>query len=427
MLQAQNSNKNNLDAAFATAPSVCVVTDVASPVAKVSLQIENPSTGIPVYIAPSKTKQSSCGTLLSTPPNNYVVAPFRYDAPLNGVSTWDLVLLSQAIQGVMPLGSPYKIIAADVNWDGEVTTADVVALRKLILKIDGGVPGYRSWRFVDASYVFPNPANPFMLGFPETKLVSLLGNAGTADFIGIKMGDLNNTANPHFGASDDRAAFEIFANDQILKRGTVTEVPVYASDLQQWLGFQLSLQLDKSAVSLEKIIPGSLTDMGAQNFVQSENGLRCSWANSVAQAVTPELPLFTLQLKALETVQLSNVLQLDVADLSAESYDAKSPQPLSLSFRNDQSTEKGNFALSVCVQPNPSSGAVQMNLELAKDQTVILELYDVHGTLCQQQRQFLEAGKASLHIPAETMANPGIYVWRLTTDKITQSGKIVRQ
>jgi hypothetical protein len=427
MLLAQTSNKNNLNAAITAAPSVCVVTDVAAPVAKVSLQIENPATGIPVYIAPSKTKQSGCGTLLSTPPTNYVVAPFRYDEPLNGVSTWDLVLLSQAIQGVMPLGSPYKIIAADVNWDGVITTQDVVALRKLVLKIEGGVPGYRSWRFVDASYVFPNPANPFMLGFPQTKLVSLLGSVGTADFVGIKMGDLNNTANPHFGASDDRTAFEIFTNDQILKRGTVTEVPVYASELQQWLGFQLALQLDKSAVSLEKIIPGSLNEMGAQNFIQSENGMRCSWANSVAQAVIPELPLFTLQLKALETVQLSNVLQLDVADLSAESYDAKSSQRLNLTFRNDQTTGKGDFALSVCVLPNPSNSAVKMNLELAKAQTVTLELYDVNGILCQQQRQFMEAGKTSLEIPSEAMAHPGIYIWHLLADKVTQSGKIVRQ
>jgi hypothetical protein len=68
-----------------------------------------------------------------------------------------------------------------------------------------------------------------------------------------------------------------------------------------------------------------------------------------------------------------------------------------------------------------------MNLELAQAQTVTLALYDVDGKLCQQQRQFLEAGKVSLHIPAESMAHPGIYIWHLSADGKTQSGKIIRQ
>lgn len=45
----------------------------------------------------------------------YTVAPERDDNHLNGVTTYDLVLISRHILGLEPLNTPYKMIAADVN------------------------------------------------------------------------------------------------------------------------------------------------------------------------------------------------------------------------------------------------------------------------------------------------------------------------
>jgi hypothetical protein len=64
------------------------------------------------------------------------VKPYRNDNPLNGLTTFDLVLISKHILGIEPLGSPWKLIAADANKSGSVTTADIIAFRKLILGID---------------------------------------------------------------------------------------------------------------------------------------------------------------------------------------------------------------------------------------------------------------------------------------------------
>jgi large repetitive protein len=87
--------------------------------------------------------------------------------PSNGVTTWDLVLISRHILGIQTLGSPYKIIAADANKSNSVTTLDMVHIRKVILQIEPGFPNNTSWRFVDKTFVFPNPANPFQTTFPE--------------------------------------------------------------------------------------------------------------------------------------------------------------------------------------------------------------------------------------------------------------------
>ena len=68
----------------------------------------------------------------------------------NGVSTFDLIIISKHILGVRPMESPYMLIAADANNSGTVSTLDIIKLRKLILGIESTIPENSSWRFVDA-------------------------------------------------------------------------------------------------------------------------------------------------------------------------------------------------------------------------------------------------------------------------------------
>lgn len=129
---------------------------------------------------------------------SYIVKPYKNTNLTNGVTTFDIVLITQHILGVAPLNSPYKLIAADVNKSGSVTTFDLVGLRKVILNIETEFPGGNtSWRFVPADYVFPNPADPFHPPFPEEiVLTNFVGDKLEENFIAIKVGDVNNSANP---------------------------------------------------------------------------------------------------------------------------------------------------------------------------------------------------------------------------------------
>ncbi len=126
---------------------------------------------------------------------DYTVTPVKDSFPLNGVTTFDLVLISKHILGTESLNSPYKLIAADANRSGTVTTADLVAIRKLILQIDSQFQNNTSWRFVEKNFVFPNPANPFATPFPEVlNFNNLTEDVLNANFIGIKVGDVNLSA-----------------------------------------------------------------------------------------------------------------------------------------------------------------------------------------------------------------------------------------
>ncbi len=142
---------------------------------------------------------SSCLCDLSTA-GVYRVTPEKVDNPLNGVTTYDLVLISKHILGLDTLDSPYKMVAADANATRSITTQDIVETRKLILGIYTEFPAVNSWRFVDKDYTFPTP-NPFSAAFPENIILSTFPD-DAVDFVGIKMGDLNNSAVPGCDSCD---------------------------------------------------------------------------------------------------------------------------------------------------------------------------------------------------------------------------------
>lgn len=125
--------------------------------------------------------------------NSYTLEASRPDAPTNGVSTFDLILISQHILGVQMFSSPYVQIAADANRSQSISLIDMIALRKAILLFTSSLTEGPQWIFVDAAYDFPNPGNPWQEAYPTTITIEALpsGGAEGADFIGIKRGDVN--------------------------------------------------------------------------------------------------------------------------------------------------------------------------------------------------------------------------------------------
>jgi hypothetical protein len=176
---------------------------------------------------------------------DYVLAPEKDDNPLNGVTTYDLVLISKHILGLEPFDSPYKMIAADANKSGSITTFDIVEFRKLILGIYSEMPNNTSWRFVDQAYAFPNQLNPFQEAFPETKSVVDMQMANLNDnFVGVKIGDVNNTVVPNsLVSSDERSVGTLYFDltDRDVKAGDVIEVKMTASE--KVAGYQFTLNL----------------------------------------------------------------------------------------------------------------------------------------------------------------------------------------
>jgi hypothetical protein len=127
---------------------------------------------------------------------NYTVLPERDSNDINGLTTFDMVLMSKHILGIESFNSPWKMIAADVNKSNSITTFDIVEARKVLQGINPAFPANTAWRFFPAFVVFSDPNNPFIGSLPPNNISinNLQGNYTNANFKGIKIGDVNNTA-----------------------------------------------------------------------------------------------------------------------------------------------------------------------------------------------------------------------------------------
>ncbi len=104
------------------------------------------------------------------------ITPKKNTGLLNGVTTFDLVLITKHLLELEPFTNDYQYIAADANSSGTVTTFDIVVLKRLILNIDQSLPnGLNSWVF-DPPFISINDIEAGMIDI---------------NFTGIKIGDIN--------------------------------------------------------------------------------------------------------------------------------------------------------------------------------------------------------------------------------------------
>ena len=127
------------------------------------------------------------------------IVPSRDLNPLNGVSTFDIVVASKHILGLQPFDTADKYLAMDVNRSGSVTAFDLVMLRNLILGIVNEIPGVASWRFAEenqlAAITFDQSELPeYNATIPAINLTPNAAGSVVVNFVGIKVGDVNGNA-----------------------------------------------------------------------------------------------------------------------------------------------------------------------------------------------------------------------------------------
>jgi len=358
--------------------------------------------------------------------SNYTLTPTKDDNPLNGVTTYDLVLISKHILGIQPLGSPYKMIAADANLSNSITTLDVVELRKLILGIYQEIPNNSSWRFVDKAFTFANPNNPFAATFPESKTVAeVKANAMDDDFVAIKVGDVNNTvvANSLMVSEDRSVGTLVFdVDDRTVKSGETFEVTFKASE--QVTGYQFTLNYN----DLELMDIATSENMKADNFAifPTESALTTSW-NGAGQAV------FTLKFRARRSAEISKMLGLSSRITKAEAYrvlENNTPaEALSIALRFNG--KEGSILTGVGFelyqnQPNPFVNRTSIGFHLPEATTAHLTVYDQSGRLVYSQKGDFPKGYNTFMLDKAMINTTGMLYYTLETDTDAATKKMVQ-
>lgn len=141
----------------------------------------------------------------------YSVKPVKNDNPSQGVTTFDIAIITRHILDITPLSTPYKMVAADVNNDGEIDAQDVLLIRRIVLRQIEAFPNNTSWRFIPKNYVFLDTKNPFSGAIPNELIFNGLNESIlNADFYAIKVGDVNESANLFQAPVPDSIVHETF-------------------------------------------------------------------------------------------------------------------------------------------------------------------------------------------------------------------------
>ncbi len=323
---------------------------------------------------------------------SYTLRPLLDENPLQGVSTLDLVLLSRHILNVDPLDSPYKLIAADVNRSNTISTLDLVELQKLILGIYESFPNNTSWRFVDAAYVFPDPADPWAGGgFPEEIMVAnAYDDMDNLDFIAVKIGDLNNSVNFYTGAEvleqHQLEAVVLHADDLYFNEGEHLRCTLRVQQ-DDFSGMQWTLRYDASALAFRDWQSdfGASASLGFRQI--SEGVLGLSWPVVPSLSLNDEA-VFVLEFEALKAGSLHSCLALEDHPLRSEAYAGREPVafPLRLSF-GESPEEPLLYGM-----PNPFHVRTVIGFYLPEGSPVRLSVWNAEGLLIRQTEGEYEAG-----------------------------------
>ncbi len=363
--------------------------------------------------------------------DNYIVTPEKNMNPLNGVSTFDLVLMSKHILGISTLDSPYKLIAADINRSGTITAFDMVQLRKLILNITEEFPNNTSWRFVDAAYEFQDPTNPLGEAIPETYEITDLDTDMTwLDFVAIKIGYLNNSAQPNSliqsESRNNTGTLWLFAEPTL---STDNETLVYhftAANFQEVLGYQFTLEYDPTILEFDRVIP---TDWIAEEHfgtTHSKKGLlTTSWNTAIAKNISDDETLFSIAFTIKGGMMESDLLNINSNILQAEAYNEDEILEVHLQQElviPEVATDKFELYQN---RPNPFTGKTTIGFSLPEATTAIIRIISTDGRIIKMYEETYAQGYHELIVDSKDLTQYGALYYQLSTPTQIATKKMI--
>jgi hypothetical protein len=350
---------------------------------------------------------------------DYELSASKNNDYLNGVSTLDLVLIQRHILGLQDLNDPYLMIAADVNHDNEITAIDLIELRKLILGIYDELPNNGSWRFGDANQAL-SVANPW--GFDESiEINNLSTNMMHEDFIGVKVGDVNGSAQANQNSnstevtSSNRISIEF--NDRDIAAGELVEVTVGGTSLSDVYGYQFTMATE----GLELVnVESGVINVSEENFASFGNVVTTSW-NSVTPVTTSDV-LFTMTFRSAVSGRLADIINVNSDITKAEAYVGSDLKVVDINVSNN--VETADFALYQN-EPNPFTTTTVIGFVMPEAADATLTVYDVTGKVIKLVSGNYAKGYNKIELSKSDLGAAGVLYYQLDSNDYTATKKMI--
>ncbi len=374
--------------------------------------------------------------------------------PANGLDVNDLALVRRHTQNVVLLDSPYKIIAADADADGDISVNDLALVRRIISGADEdfepGADNGALWTCAVAGQAFDDPSAPFPYETERT-YEPLEGDAAGQDFHCFRTGDVDASWAPEGGQQAPAFAarlapsgppVRLFVEDQDVAvaapsaQATAEEaaaevsVPVRASAFENVGGLQFTMTWDDAALDYAGLEGLRLDGLSESNFnlERTEEGLlTLVWTDpsGMAQTLPDGEALFSVRFRAkgsagqdAEVAFGSSVTKMAASRVQPDGEGG--PGRLERAPLEGQS---GRLALAELpaafalqgTYPNPTRGRATLALDLPEAADVAVEVYDLLGRrVMRLAERRLPAGAArTLALDASALPS-GLYLYRVT-------------
>ncbi|MEP7196590.1 MAG: T9SS type A sorting domain-containing protein [Saprospiraceae bacterium] len=359
----------------------------------------------------------------------YRVKPSRTDAPVNGVSTADLVKIQKHILGKEMINSPYKLIASDVNNSNSITASDISEIRKLIL---GAIPTFtkvQSWKFIPASTTFNDVSAPWY--YQTDAPVSMNAQNAKLDFIAIKMGDVNESAVVDLQskpASRTNQKLNLWIDDQAIESNQTYSIEFKVQDLLKVQGLQFTLHFNPEVLSYENFESG-LIELLESNFglnKVNEGKLTMSWNTDQLLTMNPNQLIFKLKFKALRNSNLKNNLLISSEITEAEYYNEElEAHPIELMMRSSSGMIQAGIFELIGAIPNPWSTHTEIQFRLPEASAIRCSIYDATGRIVRIIPFDAKKGLNSINVNKADLNETGIYYYQLDSKDYSVTGKLI--
>ncbi len=341
---------------------------------------------------------------------NYTITPYKNNdvVKASGINVLDVLQTQSHILSKVLLGTPYKIIAADVNSDANINVLDVLLIKRLILGKDTTFSGNKLWAFVDSAQVFADPTNPFP--FSSSKTFNNLSLPLTnQSFIGMKLGDVNQDWAPVIGVNGIKPFKNIQLYYDTINTGdnNVLRLRVRVKGFKDVMGMQFTLGFkatDLQLVGIDNLgLPWEynalLATKGVVPFIWAD-------AKNLTNSLADGTALFDIVLQK-QGGFTSDSLSINPNYTPALAY-GTNYEPLgvvmgSIAISNSLVTVADNsiYVEQVLVAPNPSKGVIQLRITAKQSQSITINITDVLGRTIVKKQMTVAAGLNDLPLNLE--------------------------
>jgi hypothetical protein len=368
---------------------------------------------------------------------SYTITPWKNNDQniLNGISTLDIVLMQRHILNVQPFQSPYTIIAADVDGSQTVTNMDMILTKALILQNISNYPGNAVWNFVNSDYVFANPQIPFP--FETARAYSSVQQLSAQDFIGVKLGDVNDSWNPNYAKALSENSLSIFMPQVHANQFDTILVPVSVIDFNNISGFQYTIEWDPTVLQFIGAENQHLSFSFGQTFL-SQGKMAGLWSTENLNGLSLPDSSTVLELKFFVTGQNGTFspIQFNSSVTNLEAYDHELKE-LNILVTNGSihsgllTSEEtmSEYLIHFNCYPNPFSDFTVISFSINQAQFVNIEVFDVYGKKVNDLSGYYHAGQNKIEwdgsgTGGDKLSN-GAYFCRIQTAGSSGTRKIV--